>query len=92
MAAVGHGVFQFAPEHILLPHREWGWMRQLARRSTGMADTISAVLNLDRAAFEVDPEQVARLTGVVALAVTPLHNLWPVTVQERALSVKYLRP
>lgn len=67
-------------------------LRQLARRSTGMADTISAVLNLDRAAFEVDPEQVARLTGVVALAVTPLHNLWPVTVQERALSVKYLRP
>lgn len=67
-------------------------LRQLARRSAGMADTISAVLNLDRAAFDVDPEQVARLTGVVALAVTPLHNLWPVTVQERALSVKYLRP
>jgi hypothetical protein len=67
-------------------------LRQLARRSTGMADTLSAVLNLDRAAFEVDPEQVARLTGIVALAVTPLHNLWPVTVQERALSVKYLRP
>jgi hypothetical protein len=67
-------------------------LRQLARRSTGVADTISAVLNLDRAAFEVDPEPVARLTGVVALAVTPLHNLWPVTVQERALSVKYLRP
>lgn len=67
-------------------------LRQLARRSTGMADTISAVLNLDRAAFDVDPEQVARLTGVVALAVTPLHNLWPVTVQERALSVKYLSP
>lgn len=67
-------------------------LRQLARRNTGVADTLSAVLNLDRAAFEVDPEQVARLTGVVALAVTPLHNLWPVTVQERALSVKYLRP
>ncbi len=67
-------------------------LRQLARRSTGMADTLSAVLNLDRAAFDVDLEQVARLTGVVALAVTPLHNLWPVTVQERALSVKYMRP
>ena len=66
-------------------------LRLLARRSTGMADTISAVLNLDRAAFDVDLEQVARLTGVVALAVTPLHNLWPVTAQERALSVKYLR-
>ena len=33
MAAVGHGVFQFAPEHILLPHQEWGWMRELARRT-----------------------------------------------------------
>ena len=66
-------------------------LRLLARRSTGMADTISAVLNLDRAAFDVDLEQVARLTGVVALAVTPLHNLWPVTARERALSVKYLR-
>jgi hypothetical protein len=31
-------------------------LRQLTRRSTGMADTISAVLNLDRAAFDVDPE------------------------------------
>lgn len=67
-------------------------LRQLARRSTTMADTLSAVLNLDRAAFDVDREQVARLTGVVALAVTPLHNFWPVTAQERALSVKYLRP
>jgi hypothetical protein len=67
-------------------------LRLLARRSTGMADTISAVLSLDRAAFDVDLDQVARLTGVVTLAVTPLHNLWPVTVQERALSVKYLRP
>lgn len=67
-------------------------LRQLARRSTSMADTLSAVLNLDRASFDVDREQVARLTGVVALAVTPLHNRWPVTAQERALSVKYLRP
>jgi N-acyl-D-amino-acid deacylase len=33
MAAVGHGVFQFAPEHVLLPHQEWPWMRELARRS-----------------------------------------------------------
>lgn len=67
-------------------------LRQLARRSTSIADTLSAVLSLYRAAFDVDREQVARLTGVVALAVTPLHNRWPVTAQERALSVKYLRP
>ena len=67
-------------------------LRQLARRGTSIADTLSAVLSLYRAAFDVDREQVARLTGVVALAVTPLHNRWPVTAQERALSVKYLRP
>jgi N-acyl-D-aspartate/D-glutamate deacylase len=33
MADVGHGVFQFAPEHVILPDREWPWMRELARRS-----------------------------------------------------------
>jgi N-acyl-D-aspartate/D-glutamate deacylase len=33
MAEVGHGVFQFAPEHVILPDREWPWMRELARRS-----------------------------------------------------------
>ncbi len=33
MAAVGHGVFQFAPEHVILPEREWPWMRELAHRS-----------------------------------------------------------
>jgi N-acyl-D-amino-acid deacylase len=26
----GHGVFQFAPEHALLPVAEWPWMRELA--------------------------------------------------------------
>ena len=26
----GHGVFQFAPEHAILPISEWPWMRQLA--------------------------------------------------------------
>ena len=29
----GHGVFQYAPEHKTLPSREWGWMRELARRT-----------------------------------------------------------
>jgi len=33
MAGIGHGVFQFAPEHVILPEREWPWMRELARRS-----------------------------------------------------------
>jgi N-acyl-D-amino-acid deacylase len=33
MNEVGHGVFQFAPEHVILPDREWPWMRQLAIRS-----------------------------------------------------------
>ncbi len=32
MADVGHGVFQFAPEHAILPEREWPWMRELAQR------------------------------------------------------------
>ena len=33
MNEVGHGVFQFAPEHTILPEQEWPWMRQLAARS-----------------------------------------------------------
>jgi N-acyl-D-amino-acid deacylase len=33
MREVGHGVFQFAPEHVILPDREWPWMRELARRT-----------------------------------------------------------
>ena len=67
-------------------------LRQLARRNMPVADTLSAVLNLNRAPFHASEDQVARLSAVVALAVMPLHNLWPVTAQERSLSVKYLRP
>ncbi len=33
LAKVGHGVFQFAPEHSRLPVAEWPWMRDLARRT-----------------------------------------------------------
>lgn len=33
MADAGHGVFQFAPEHVILPDQEWTWMRELATRS-----------------------------------------------------------
>ena len=32
MAKVGHGNFQFSPEHIRVPHEEWVWMRELAQR------------------------------------------------------------
>ncbi|MFM1751812.1 MAG: hypothetical protein RL119_774 [Actinomycetota bacterium] len=33
MARVGHGNFQFSPEHVRVPVDEWGWMCALARRS-----------------------------------------------------------
>jgi N-acyl-D-amino-acid deacylase len=42
LGRAGHGVFQYAPEHIVLPSKEWGWMRQLAER-TGR--TVSVNLN-----------------------------------------------
>jgi N-acyl-D-amino-acid deacylase len=33
MSTVGHGVFQFAPEHVILPGQEWVWMRELAEKT-----------------------------------------------------------
>ena len=33
MARVGHGNFQFSPEHVRVPIEEWPWMRELAQRS-----------------------------------------------------------
>jgi len=33
MARVGHGNFQFSPEHVRVPDEEWIWMRELARRT-----------------------------------------------------------
>ena len=33
MARVGHGNFQFSPEHIRVPFEEWDWMRELVRRT-----------------------------------------------------------
>lgn len=33
MKRVGHGNFQFSPEHIRVPNEEWVWMRELARRT-----------------------------------------------------------
>ena len=32
MAKVGHGNFQFSPEHVRLPREEWVWMKELAQR------------------------------------------------------------
>lgn len=43
MGKHGRGVFQFAPEHKILPTDEWPWMRELARRNPGI--TISVNLN-----------------------------------------------
>ncbi len=31
MKRVGHGVFQFAPEHAKVPVEEWSWMRKIAQ-------------------------------------------------------------
>ncbi len=42
LARAGHGVFQFAPDHALVPRDEWPWMQELARR-TGR--TVSVNLN-----------------------------------------------
>ncbi len=42
LARAGHGVFQFAPDHALVPRDEWPWMKELARR-TGR--TVSVNLN-----------------------------------------------
>ena len=33
MRRVGHGIFQFSPEHTRVPVEEWPWMQELARRS-----------------------------------------------------------
>ncbi len=72
----GHGVFQFAPDHVDVPTGEWPWMKELARR-TGR--TVSVNLNqpdsapdlwrdvlqlLDEAAAEGIP-MVAQVAGRV---------------------------
>jgi N-acyl-D-aspartate/D-glutamate deacylase len=47
----GRGVFQFAPEHKILPTDEWPWMRELSARNPNV--TVSVNLNQDDAAPEV---------------------------------------
>lgn len=42
MKRVGHGIFQFSPEHSRIPVDEWPWMQELANR-TGA--TVSVNLN-----------------------------------------------
>jgi N-acyl-D-aspartate/D-glutamate deacylase len=58
MAAAGHGVFQFAPDHARLPVDEWPWMRELARRS---GRTISVNVNQPDDAPDVWRDVLARL-------------------------------
>jgi N-acyl-D-amino-acid deacylase len=47
----GRGVFQFAPEHKILPTDEWPWMRELSARNPHV--TVSVNLNQDDAAPDV---------------------------------------
>lgn len=58
LGRVGHGVFQFAPEHVVLPEKEWGWMVALARR-TGR--TVSVNVNQTDAGPDVWREVLALL-------------------------------
>lgn len=63
MARVGHGVFQFAPDHALVPEREWPWMVELARR-TGV--TISINVNQPDSAPDVWREVLGLLDEAAA--------------------------
>ncbi|MEM9040019.1 MAG: amidohydrolase family protein [Actinomycetota bacterium] len=70
LARVGHGVFQFAPEHADVPVGEWPWMRELARR-TGR--TVSVNLNQPDSAPDVWREVLgllddARADGIPIVA------------------------
>jgi N-acyl-D-amino-acid deacylase len=59
----GHGVFQFAPEHVRVPVDEWPWMEELARR-TGR--TVSVNLNQPDAAPDLWREVLALLDSARA--------------------------
>jgi N-acyl-D-amino-acid deacylase len=62
MARAGHGVFQFAPEHVKLATAEWPWMRELARR-TGR--TVSVNVNQTDAGPEVWREVLGLLDEAI---------------------------
>jgi N-acyl-D-amino-acid deacylase len=66
MASVGHGVFQFAPDHELMPVHEWPWMFELAKR-TGR--TVSVNLNQSHREPEVWRDALARLDEARAAGV-----------------------
>jgi N-acyl-D-amino-acid deacylase len=63
MAAVGHGVLQYSPEHVALLEAEWPWMREFTRR-TGR--TISVNLNQDDRAPDLWRQVLAALDGAHA--------------------------
>jgi N-acyl-D-amino-acid deacylase len=62
MTRAGHGVFQFAPEHVKLASAEWPWMRELARR-TGR--TVSVNVNQTDAGPEVWRDVLALLDEAI---------------------------
>ncbi|MEQ1787681.1 MAG: amidohydrolase family protein [Acidimicrobiales bacterium] len=61
LARAGHGVFQFAPDHALVPVHEWPWMEALARRS---GRTVSVNLNQP----DQDPEVWRKVLGLLEQA------------------------
>ncbi len=65
----GHGLFQFAPEHAILPVAEWPWMRELAA-VTGQP--VSVNLNQPDQAPEVWRE-VLRLLDEAQADGLPIH-------------------
>lgn len=69
LGEVGHGVFQFAPDHPRLPVDEWPWMRELAARSGA---TVSVNLNQSSVAPEVWRD-VLRLLDEDAAAGLPIY-------------------
>ncbi|MBA3304100.1 MAG: amidohydrolase family protein, partial [Acidimicrobiia bacterium] len=60
LGAAGHGVFQFAPDHVRVPVEEWPWMQELARR-TGR--TVSVNLNQPDQAPDLWREVLGLLEG-----------------------------
>ena len=59
MKRVGHGIFQFSPEHTRVPIEEWPWMQELARRSGA---TVSVNFNQLDDGSEVWRKTLALLT------------------------------
>ncbi|MEY3805392.1 MAG: hypothetical protein RIR69_204 [Actinomycetota bacterium] len=64
MGKHNRGVFQFAPEHKILPTDEWPWMRELSRRNPGV--TVSVNLNQADEAPDVWKQVLQQLDQAVA--------------------------